>query len=74
MIRDGGAVGNTEPRVELVVGGGIVERRLRDAVGLLLAYGEDEGTRYLNHVPITRPNRLLPEDLAVTILINSRVG
>lgn len=64
---------NEQP-VDLVVGGGVVDRRLRNADELLLAYREDEGIRYLKHVPITPPDRLLPEDLAVTILINSRVG
>lgn len=57
----------------LILGGGVIDRRLHDPVALLLAYREDEGTRYLNQVPITPVDRLVPEDLAVTILINSRV-
>jgi hypothetical protein len=60
------------PVTVLALGGGFVERRLRDPVDLLRAYREDEGTRYLNYVPITPPDELLPEDLAVTLLINSR--
>jgi hypothetical protein len=67
-------VSASSPVVSLVVGGGVADRRLADAASLLLAYQEDEGTRYLNQVPITPPDRLVPEDLAVTILINSRVG
>jgi len=59
--------------VEIVLGGGVIDRHLEGAVALLRAYREDEGTRYLNQVPITPPDRLVPEDLAVTILINSRV-
>ena len=51
----------------LVVGGGVVDRRLRRSITLLDAYREDEGTRYLSYVPITPPDRLLPEDLAVTV-------
>ena len=62
------------PAVVLVLGGGVVERRLRDPVSLLLGYREDEGTRYLNHKPITPSDELLPEDLAVTLLVNSRAG
>jgi hypothetical protein len=60
--------------LEVVLGGGAIDRHLHDAVALLRGYREDEGTRYLNQVPITSPDRLVPEDLAVTMLINSRVG
>ena len=58
----------------LVLGGGVVDRRLPDPAALLLAYRDDIGTRYLNHVAATPLDRLYPEDLAVTILINSRVS
>ena len=58
----------------LVLGGGVVDRVLDDPVSLLLDYREDEGLRYLNFVSVTPLDRLVPEDLAVTILINSRVG
>jgi hypothetical protein len=64
----------TVSAMEIVLGGGVIDRRLTDAVALLRAYREDEGTRYLNQVPITPPDRLVPEDLAVRMLINSRVG
>ncbi len=47
---------------------------LDDAEGLLVRYRTDDRLRYLDHVPTTPPDRLVPEDLAVTILINSRVG
>jgi len=40
----------------------------------LSQYRSDDGLRYLDFRPVTPPDRLLPEDLAVTILINSRVG
>jgi Family of unknown function (DUF6308) len=41
---------------------------------LLVAYRADDGLRYLDWQPSTDPDQLMPEDLAVTILINSRVG
>lgn len=60
--------------VELVVGARRIDRRLSAAERLLAAYRTDDGLRYLNWQPSTDPDRLMPEDLAVTILINSRVG
>ena len=59
---------------DLVVGAGHIDRRLSAAEGLLAAYRTDDGLRYLNWRSMTDPDQLLPEDLAVTILINSRVG
>jgi hypothetical protein len=40
--------------------------------GLLLAYRQDSGAEYLDYEPATSSEELLPEDLAVTSLINSR--
>jgi Family of unknown function (DUF6308) len=60
--------------VDLIVGGGHIDRRLAAAHDLLVAYRADDGLRYLDWRPSTDPDRLMPEDLAVTILINSRVG
>lgn len=59
---------------DLVVGGRHIDRRLSTAENLLMSYRTDDGLRYLNWQPRTDPNRIWPEDLAVTILINSRVG
>jgi hypothetical protein len=59
---------------DLVVGAGHIDRRLSGAENLLTAYRTDDGLRYLNWRSRTNPDRLWPEDLAVTILINSRVG
>ena len=59
--------------MDLTVGAGILDRVLRDAEELLVAYRTDDGLRYLDYRPSTDPDRLMPEDLAVTILINSRV-
>lgn len=60
--------------VNLVFGTGPCERRLEDAESLLRAYRTDDGLRYLNYQPVSDPDVLVPDDLAVTILINSRVG
>lgn len=60
--------------LDLVIGAGHIDRRLSAAEKLLAAYRTDDGLRYLNWRPTTNPDRLWPEDLAVTILINSRVG
>ena len=60
--------------VDLVVGARRIDRRLSAVEHLLAAYRTDDGLRYLDWRPSTAPNRLMPEDLAVTILINSRVG
>jgi hypothetical protein len=59
--------------MDLVVGAGHLDRVLEDADDLLVAYRTDDGLRYLDYQPSTDPDRLMPEDLAVTILINSRV-
>lgn len=64
-------VGNS---VRLTVGAGHLDRVLEDAEQLLVAYRTDDGLRYLDFQPSTNPHRVMPEDLAVTILINSRVG
>jgi hypothetical protein len=60
--------------MRLIVGGGKFDRDVDCADELLVSYRSDDGLRYLDFQPITPPDRLLPEDLAVTILINSRVG
>lgn len=60
--------------VDVVVGADHIDRRLLVAEDLLVAYGTDDGIRYLDWRPNTDPDQLMPEDLAVTILINSRVG
>jgi hypothetical protein len=60
--------------MNLLLGAGRLDRVLEDAERLLVGYRNDDGLRYLDYRPATDPDRLLPEDLAVTILINSRVG
>jgi hypothetical protein len=58
--------------VELVTGAGRQDRRIVEVEGLLLAYRDDSGAEYLDYEPRTPSDELLPEDLAVTSLINSR--
>jgi hypothetical protein len=60
--------------MNLVVGAGRLDRVLEDAEGLVSGYLTDDGLRYLDYAPMTPTDRLVPEDLAVTILINSSVG
>lgn len=60
--------------VTLVVGARRVDRRIPNAVDLLLSYRTDDGLRYLDYQPISGPDTLVPDDLAVTILINSRAS
>jgi hypothetical protein len=59
--------------MDLTVGAGRLDRVLQDVEELLVSYRTDDGLRYLDYRPSTDPDRLMPEDLAVTILINSRV-
>jgi hypothetical protein len=60
--------------VDLVVGAGKLDRTLQDAEALVDSYRTDDRLRYLDYRPLTPPGRMVPEDLAVTILINSRIG
>ena len=60
--------------MNLTFGSGRLVRAVEDAPALLIAYRNDSGTDYLNFEPSTPIDALVPEDLAVTILINSRVG
>lgn len=60
--------------MNLVFGSERLVRVVEDSDTLLRAYRDDSGIDYLNFEPITPEDSLLPEDLAVTILINSRVG
>ncbi len=60
--------------MDLTFGSGAHERIVPDAVGTLARYVEEEGRRYLEYQPTTPADRIVPEDLAVTLLINSRAG
>lgn len=63
--------------MELIFGAGKIDRRVEGVETLLRDWREKErdfGQLYLEHEPITPKDRLLVEDLAVTMLINSRVA
>jgi hypothetical protein len=60
--------------IDLILGAGQLDRTVSDADVLLGQHPAEDGLRYLNWQPSTDPNHLSPEDLAVTILINSRAG
>jgi Family of unknown function (DUF6308) len=63
--------------MELVYGAGKIDRRVREADVLLRDWPEKEkdyGQLYLEFVPSTPRDRVLVEDLAATMLINSRVA
>jgi hypothetical protein len=56
------------------LGAGQPDRTVSDADVRLGQHPAEDGLRYLNWQPSTDPNHLSPEDLAVTILINSHAG
>lgn len=60
--------------ITLTVGAGQIDRRVPNANELLLRYRNDTGCYYLDYQPITPPDQVVPEDLAVTLLINSQAG
>lgn len=57
--------------MELVFGAGKIDRTVAEAETLLRAYRNDIGYAYLRYRPITPVDKLVPEDLAVTLLVNS---
>lgn len=63
--------------MELIFGAGKIDRRVGDVQDLLREYRDKErdwGLLYLDYEPVTPSDRLFVEDLAVTMLINSRVA
>ena len=60
--------------ISLTVGAGYIDRVIHDADELLRRYRNDTGCLYLDYQPITPPDEIVPEDIAVTLLINSQVG
>jgi len=60
--------------ISLTIGAGQIDRVVPDADELLRCYRNDTGCFYLDYQPITPQNEIVPEDLAVTLLINSKVG
>jgi hypothetical protein len=60
--------------VSLTMRVGQIELEIPDADSLLCKYRKDIGYDYLNYEPITPVNKILPEDLAITMFMNSQVG
>jgi hypothetical protein len=60
--------------VQLIVGAGQLDRLIENANDLLQKYRQDTGCYYLDHQPITPADAVVPEDLAVTLLVNSQVS
>lgn len=60
--------------MSLIYGTARLPRVVEDSEAFLLAYRDDTGADYLYFEPVTPVDVLYPEDLAVTILVDSRVG
>jgi len=60
--------------ISLIVGANHIDREIHDAGELLRQYRKDTGCLYLDYQPITPPDEIVPEDIAVTLLVNSQVG
>jgi hypothetical protein len=60
--------------MDLMYAVGQLDRQVPNVESLLSLYLKDVGLRYLDYEPVTPKDRLVPEDLAVTILVNSRVA
>ena len=60
----------------MIVGAGRIERTLDDAEALLRGYARkgDTGLEYLRYPSTSPHDHLVPEDLAVTLLVNSRAS
>ena len=58
----------------LVLGARELDKVIENADVLLQQYRQDTGCYYLDHQSITPPDKVVPEDLAVTLLVNSQVG
>jgi hypothetical protein len=58
--------------VGLILGANQIDRNVDNADVHLREYRDNTGYDYLNYKSITPPNTLVPEDLAVTLLVNSR--
>ena len=60
--------------IQLVVGAGQNDRLIENPDDLLQQYRKDTGCYYLDHQSITPQDAVVPEDLAVTLLVNSQAG
>jgi hypothetical protein len=62
------------PSIALTVGAGSIDRVIPNADDLLRQYRSNTGCFYLDYRPVTPPDKIVPEDLAVTLLVNSQFG
>lgn len=62
------------PEVQLVLGAGQIDRFIDNPGDLLRQYRQDTGCYYLDHQSISPHDAVVPEDLAVTLLVNSQAG
>ena len=60
--------------ISLTLGAGHIDRVIHEADVFLCEYRKDAGYIYQNYRPITSPDKVVPEDLAVTLLVNSQVS
>ena len=60
--------------VSLVVGAKKIDRVISNAEEYLMNYRKNTGYLYQGYCPKSSPNIVEPEDLAVTLLMNSQVG
>jgi hypothetical protein len=58
----------------LTLGAGRIDRVIQHAEVFLRQYRNDTGYDYLDYQPITPIDEIIPDDLAVTLLVNSQVG
>jgi hypothetical protein len=57
--------------MRLIVGAGKINRVIEDAEKKLIKYRDDDGIFYLNHQANTPHDRVVPEDMAITVHVNS---
>jgi len=60
--------------IALTMGARHIDRIIPNADDLLRQYRNDTGFYYLDYQPITPADKVVPEDLAVTLLVNSQAG
>src|SRR5215211_3351436 len=57
----------------MIFGAGHLDRVIANPEQLLMRYRQDTGAYYLDYESIIPRDRIVPEDLAVTLLVNSQV-
>ena len=58
----------------LTIGAGQIDRDIHNIEELLVNYRNNKGYDYLNYQSITPSGRVVPEDLAVTLLVSSNAS